>query len=111
MYCMNRAGLQVLLPDLYRVNMPVKVTGALQQEFDELILRFALRPGRHCAPSACTWAQHAVTYGAARRDTRAPSHLALVYRTVAHALSVLPWRIPSMRMHCTPIPQRNPALA
>jgi hypothetical protein len=30
---------QVLLPDLYRVNMPVKVTGALQQEFDELTLR------------------------------------------------------------------------
>ena len=52
MYCTNRAGLQVLLPDLYRVNMPVKVTGALQQEFDELILRFALWPGRHCAPSA-----------------------------------------------------------
>ena len=53
MYCTNRAGLQVLLPDLYRVNMPVKVTGALQQEFDELILRSAPRHGCHSrAPSA-----------------------------------------------------------
>jgi hypothetical protein len=58
-----------------------------------------LRHGRKRAPSACTWAQHAVNYGAARWDTRAPSHLALVHRTVAHALSVSPAVAHSFRAH------------